>query len=955
MSSKNGFLKKPKLIVREGKKYLSLILASEISNYHRDYLGQLIRKGSMPAKKIDGVWFIPESALKEWFTKKASERKNEFDVVKEVELLKKEFLDISSGLEMSSKPETTEAFEPQQALRLPKFPKINLPKFNLNPKQVLFSRKIKSLDPWDVMLLGDPAPEKTQTEFWGVFKTRFGFLSKPLFVKSFASILIVTLAGTFAFKNPDLIFAKYNDLKNIASSSFQNLKSKSEDVKNDLVFALDKTSLALDDSFEKLGTLAFKPSRLNLAQLYNAEFSIPEFSLPSFSYLKNAETLVADFGKYAGRISREYVNTGSFGNLAFEWPSFKFDFKIPDLASDSDLPFESLPSRLGKWAGFLASKGFDKTKEGIADIFNKTFERLARLPEAPKEAEVPTPGGSEIPTRTEPAGEVPSLPRGEVPSEAEGLAILRSQGLEPSVSAPAITEKVVTERVVERVLSGISKNDLDLVLSGINTRILAEVSELKREISTRADQNFQTLSLATRINQISGITLSNVTVSGITNLTDSDIPDDIKISTSNPLSGTSAVFSSTFDVSGESTLATTTISALTVTGIFTASSSGLSLDSTGTTTVAGYIDIAKGLEAGTNKSVIFHESAPASSLVIDSSGNLSSVGALTISNTGTSTISGLLLLTKVPTTAPSFATWAVGEATSSILKSSFLVNPASAGADTVLIAAAVGDSSKFFVDAEGDIFANSLTSVGGQTLSSTTASTLLVENNTTLGDAIGDSVIFNSGLLQFNNRATSTIPNLTVNAWSIATSTSIVPTFTISTASSPFGFVGIGTTSPTESFSTAGRFYVGGTGTSTVENNFSILGTLGVGSGTTYITSSGLNFSTTGSITAGTLGGLSIPYASTTALTVSGSASTTNQVISSLISGRIPYASTAGLLIDNSVLTFDGTRLNATYASSTALTVSNSAYFATTGGNVGIATTSPWGLLSVNPDGLASA
>src|SRR3990167_1883821 len=110
MSSKNGFLKKPKLIVREGKKYLSLILASEISNYHRDYLGQLIRKGSMPAKKIDGVWFIPESALKEWFTKKASERKNEFDVVKEVELLKKEFLDISSGLEMSSKPETTEAF-----------------------------------------------------------------------------------------------------------------------------------------------------------------------------------------------------------------------------------------------------------------------------------------------------------------------------------------------------------------------------------------------------------------------------------------------------------------------------------------------------------------------------------------------------------------------------------------------------------------------------------------------------------------------------------------------------------------------------------------------------------------------------------------------------------------------------------------------------------------------------
>src|SRR3989344_2795448 len=830
-------------ISHNGKEYFSLSYASSLSGYHKDYLGQLIRRGELIGELIKNSWFVEKSVFNKFlFNKKptlaAIPQENNL-LLEEIRELKGKLINIESkiGEVGGIKVSVLESDAPKI-----KTPKINFSRF------IKFTRK-KHTDPWDVMLLGDPAQENKLLNLETL--KPLNFLLNPLFVKSFASILIVTLAGTFAFKNPDLIFAKYNDLKNIASSSFQNLKSKSEDVKNDLVFALDKTSLAFDDSFEKLGTLAFKPSRLNLAQLYNAEFSIPEFSLPSFSYLKNAETLVADFGKYAGRISREYVNTGSFGNLAFEWPSFKFDFKIPDLASDSDLPFESLPSRLGKWAGFLASKGFDKTKEGIADIFNKTFERLARLPEAPKEAEVPTPGGSEIPTRTEPAGEVPSLPRGEVPSlprgevpsEAEGLAILRSQGLEPSVSAPAITEKVVTERVVERVLSGISKNDLDLVLSGINTRILAEVSELKREISTRADQNFQTLSLATRINQLSGITLSNVTVSGITNLTDSDIPDDIKISTSNPLSGTSAVFSSTFDVSGESTLATTTISALTVTGIFTASSSGLSLDSTGTTTIAGYVDTAKGAEFGTNKSIVFHENAPASSLVIDSSGNLSSVGALTISNTSTSTISGLLSLTKVQTIAHSFSTWAAGQATSSILNSSFLVNPASASADTVLIAAAVGDVSKFFVDSEGDIFANSLTSIGGQTLSSTTASTLFVENNTTLGDAIGDEVIFNSGLLQFNNRATSTIPNLTVNAWSIATSTSIVPTFTISTADSPFGLVGIGTTSPWATLSIAGQ---------TVSDYFT-------------------SISNTANV---------FPFASTTALTVSGTASTTNFVAS---------------------------------------------------------------------------
>jgi len=40
------------------------------------------------------------------------------------------------------------------------------------------------------------------------------------------------------------------------------------------------------------------------------------------------------------------------------------------------------------------------------------------------------------------------------------------------------------------------------------------------------------------------------------------------------------------------------------------------------------------------------------------------------------------------------------------------------------------------------------------------------------------------------------------------------------------GNVGIGTTSPTEQFSVANRMYIGGTGTSTVENNLYVMGTL---------------------------------------------------------------------------------------------------------------------------------
>ncbi|MBI1957008.1 MAG: hypothetical protein HYS44_00925, partial [Candidatus Niyogibacteria bacterium] len=184
----------------------------------------------------------------------------------------------------------------------------------------------------------------------------------------------------------------------------------------------------------------------------------------------------------------------------------------------------------------------------------------------------------------------------------------------------------------------------------------------------------------------------------------------------------------------------------------------------------------------------------------------------------------------------------------------------------------------FLVDAEGDVFAQSLTTSGSVNVGMTTASSLIVENATTLGDAVGDTVTINAGTLTFNNTATinfatstlafsglatTTIPNLRVNAWSIATSTDIVPTFTISTVASPFGRIGIGTTSPYATFSVAGA---------------------GVFTGT-------LNVSE---------------------LSTFGNASTTR------------------------------------------LTVTNDVWLAASGGNVGIASSSPWGLLSVNPNALGT-
>ena len=131
------------------------------------------------------------------------------------------------------------------------------------------------------------------------------------------------------------------------------------------------------------------------------------------------------------------------------------------------------------------------------------------------------------------------------------------------------------------------------------------------------------------------------------------------------------------------------------------------------------------------------------------------------------------------------------------------------------------------------------------------------------------------------------------------------------------GTIGVGTSTPSESFATAGRLYVGGTGTSTIENNFKIIGNLQLGSGTsifrdtaTSSLASGINlssgcFSINGTcVGAGGGGGSGTVNAGTT--------------------GQLPYYAA------------DGTTLTAT-----------STLFLTSASKIGIGTTSPLEKLTV--------
>ena len=217
----------------------------------------------------------------------------------------------------------------------------------------------------------------------------------------------------------------------------------------------------------------------------------------------------------------------------------------------------------------------------------------------------------------------------------------------------------------------------------------------------------------------------------------------------------------------------------------------------------------------------------------------STLTSLTVtSTTATSTFSGKLVSNFAPTLAHTFGSWSTGVSGANPLGASLIINPSSAAADSNLLSLSVNGSAKFLVDAEGDIFANAITVVGGTTLSTTTASTFTVENNTFLGDATTtDTTYFNSRI------ADSLIPTAD-NLLDLGDSTNWLRWRT--------GYFGT-------------SVGVGGTATST--------GLQLTTSGAYLIDSNNtLSINTTNNkaVSFGN-GNISIPYASSTALTVSGS------------------------------------------------------------------------------------
>src|SRR3989344_5524042 len=648
-------------IFLEGRSYLSLKKAAELSTYHSDYLGRLVRNEKLRGQRFGIQWFIEKDSLLAFIGARRDSNEIDENTPKEA--------DFTVKVEPSTiSPLTIQDF-------LPKLVKKDSPL-------------------WESTLLGDLPAEAYPSGRRALAKAGESFseaelplgssaspFAKQTFNFSIKRFLVPALAAFLLFS-----FGLFGESLALAGKSF---------VKN---------------SGRALESLAADVKNISLSALFSP--ALPEFPQLSFP---------------AG-----YSQALSFSFLTA--PVSSFFSKISSFFRDAQDAFLTL----------LGVPGLE--------------EELAVLPE-PRLAG-PTPPSPTLGVEEQQTPGVGGLQTPGVGLESE-LASLRRELNQLKSSGLSISSQLAAPSGAPIALAAIDEK-----LQLANNAVLAQVASSLASIESRIQPvqpnpvAFFTIPNKTPEKTFSGISSgfgsfdAGLEVSGNFNAY-----GKVALGTNGK---SVSITSSTWNItsagaaSGFDSLAANDISAGTLT-ISSATLSGGSLSFSGaaTTTIPSSLINAFSFATSTtavpflsfdtqNYRIGIGTTTPSETFSVNGNGIFSgslNVGGFLIANSSsfsvsaTTTASNQLAATAAPASPHTFGTWAIDTAGSNVTNSSLLVNPASSVADGNLFGIAVAGGVKFLVDAEGDVFANGLTTIGGTTLASTTASTFTVENSFIMGDA----------------------------------------------------------------------------------------------------------------------------------------------------------------------------------------------------------------------------
>jgi len=596
------------------------------------------------------------------------------------------------------------------------------------------------------------------------------------------------------------------------------------------------------------------------------------------------------------------------------------------------------------------------------------------------------------------------------------LKEIKEKGL--VVEKPQIITKTITKTPIINIY-GVDEQTLEDKLNELNNKLLSLINNVSARSSTQADNVFKAVSISQKIDKLTNTTATNLTVSGVTGLTDSDIPNTITASNYLPLSGgnitgtlgigtsspsaelgingllyVGGAGTSTIEnnllVSGAIEVGGTCINCGGSGGFSGTSLTATDITSTGTTTLGN----------ATSSDITYFNSRIASSL-IPTVDNVLDIGesdtplrwrsgyfGTQIGIGGTATTSGSSFLSSIAylidsggtlsinttnnqdiitgtgnfgigTTTPYAKLSVVGQTVASYFTATTTISSTFPYASTTAITSETASTTDLIVSNDSIIHGNATTTntqevgalrINGQHITDFEGTGLSVSGTSLTAD-LGTSITLTSevdGVLPVANGGTGW-GELEANTLLLGNGTNKVSTTTAGTNGQILALLsGVPEWTSTTTFS-GGLTYSSGNVVSDLGTSITLTSEV---DGILPVANGGTNASTLGADMLLSFNGTSIvssstptashyfatstiastfPYASTTAITAE-TASTTNLFISSIIKGSVLFSGTDGELIqDNASLFFDDAN-----------------------NRLGIGTTTPWGQLSINPDGLGA-